>query len=78
MTTLSRYPKSYVLLTHIRNAKHNEQKGSANFLPVKCNPLDIVHQYKARGDEKLAEMLDVDAILGVLLKVQARLCKQIN
>jgi hypothetical protein len=47
-------------------------------IPVKGDPLDIVQQNKSRTDQELSKVVHVNAVILMLLEVDARLCQQID
>lgn len=47
-------------------------------IPVKGDPLDIVQQHKSRTDQELPKVVHVNAVILMLLEVDARLCQQVD
>lgn len=46
--------------------------------PVEGNPFDLIQKYESRADQQLSKVVDVDSVILVLLKVDARLCQEID
>jgi len=45
---------------------------------VEGNPFDLIQKYESRADQQLSKVVDVDSVILVLLKVDARLCQEID
>lgn len=47
-------------------------------IPMKRDPLDFVQKYETRADQELTKVVNVNSIVFMLLKVDARLCQEVN